>query len=55
MYFVGSSRDLYSVSVTAVIGAISSHIGPRYDGTRLYFTYPSHLKHVYMQLDQCSL
>ena len=37
MYFVGSNRDLYSVSVTVVIGAISCHIGPRYNGTRLYW------------------
>ena len=36
MSFVGLHYDLNSASVTAVMYAISCHIGPRYNGTRLY-------------------
>ena len=41
-YFVGSHSDLYSASVTAVMHTISFHIGPRYNGTRLYSTQTKH-------------
>ena len=40
--FVGSHSDLYSASVTAVMHTISFHIGPRYNGTRLYSTQTKH-------------
>ena len=36
MYFVDSNSDLYFASVTAVMFAISSYIGPCYNGTWLY-------------------
>ena len=37
-------RDLYSVSVTAMMHAMSCYIGPRYNGTRLYL-YLAHWIH----------
>ena len=36
MYFVGSNLDLYAISVTAVLYAISCYFELRYNGTRLY-------------------
>ena len=36
MYFVGSNLDWYSVSATAMMYSIACHIGPCYNGTRLY-------------------
>ena len=35
--FVDSNSDLYLTSVTALLFAISCYIGPRYNGTQLYF------------------
>ena len=37
--FVFSNFDLYYVSVTAVMYAISCYVVPRYNGTRLYMGY----------------
>ena len=39
MYFVGSNRDLYYVSMSVVMYAIECYIGPRYNGNRLYFIF----------------
>ena len=36
MSFVGPAFDCYSVSVPAIIYAISYYLGPRYNGIRLY-------------------
>ena len=36
MYFVGSNRDLYPASLTAVMYPISCYTEPRYNGTRLH-------------------
>ena len=37
MYFVGSTCNLYSASISVVMYAISAYIGPRYNGTGLSF------------------
>ena len=36
MYFVGSNSNIYSAPTSAVMCAILSHIGPRYNDSRLY-------------------
>ena len=39
VFFMDSDSDLYFISVTAVLYAISCHIGPCYNGTLLYLSF----------------